>query len=52
MENKEKLKKLEETEKEPKIRHSEEENFFWGNYEEGWPYPDDEEKPENIAMYE
>lgn len=39
---KEKLKRLEEKEREPKIKHPEEEEFFWGNYEEGWPYPDDE----------
>jgi hypothetical protein len=39
---KSKLNKLEETEKEPKITIPEEEEFFWSNYEEGWPYPDDD----------
>jgi hypothetical protein len=44
---KEKLKQLEEKEREPKLKRSEEEEFFWGNYEEGWPYPDDDKTLEH-----
>lgn len=44
---KEKLEQMEKEQQEPKIKKNHDEEHFWENYEQGWPYPDDEQSQQH-----